>query len=413
MTKRTKVILSLVILLLILIVFIFYEIRYKPDADWRRNFDLNSEEPFGTKLFCDLIKAQNGEDNVLYYSKDFYFDSILPGDYSYIYIADRYVSYEKADSIIDFIRNGDDAMIIAGINFMHIPIDSSQLDTINIDSQYNVRSYIEASSIYDSIINYKFVTKQDTSDIYNFEFYTNHFWNPKLNHFNFFIEQESDSMEFLAYMQDTSAILARMKFDSNYLYVHLIPDLISNVASRQKAFLPHFNHISGYLTGKKILLDHPMMAPKEYFENINKSPLSYILSQRSLRWAYYIILMLLLLYLFIGGKRKFKAVDLLEKNENTSIEYIKIQSELYRQQEQHEKLINQMRSNFYYWVKSRYFIEKLEQDFAEKLSRKSKVEKTTIDRLLNKLNNNKIDDLSDDQLIVLNKQIESLKSKAK
>ena len=144
-------------------------------------------------------------------------------------------------------------------------------------------------------------------------------------------------------------------------------------------------------------------------ESLSKNPLDFIMSQPALKAAYYLLLFGVLLYVFFGGKRKQKIIPVTEKNKNTSLEYIETVSQLFYQQEQHEKLVTHMRNIFHHKMQKRYFIAPDNPKYLEVLSKKSKISKTELQYVMDRFQN--LDDnfkFRGDQLVSLNRRLENI-----
>jgi len=55
-----------------------------------------------------------------------------------------------------------------------------------------------------------------------------------------------------------------------------------------------------------------------------RTPLKYILSQESLKWAYYILIVSIIVYIIFQGKRKQRVIPLIPPLKNTTLEFVRI-----------------------------------------------------------------------------------------
>ncbi len=120
----------------------------------------------------------------------------------------------------------------------------------------------------------------------------------------------------------------------------------------------------------------PFDEPEEKDELDQRSPLEHVLSDRSLLWAYVLLILLLILYVIYRGKRKQQIVPLIEKDENSSKEFVETVSSLYLSKRQHRNLVVQKQKNFMHFIRNKYYITKKETDkgFFEILEAKSGVD---------------------------------------
>lgn len=143
--------------------------------------------------------------------------------------------------------------------------------------------------------------------------------------------------------------------------------------------------------------------PQEIDRLDERSPLEHVLSDRSLVWAYVLLILLLLLYVIYRGKRKQQIVPLIERDENSSKEFVETVSSLYLSKRQHRNLVVLKHKNFMHFIRNKYYINKKETDpgFFEILEAKSGVDPQIIQSIFdgfNKVKGNKSiskNDLSD------------------
>ncbi len=157
---------------------------------------------------------------------------------------------------------------------------------------------------------------------------------------------------------------------------HNAPYLFTNIASKQDFYLPHFNKVFGTLPAKKVILTKPQRTV-----NSKKGLFQYFLAYRSFRWAYYLLLAAILLYIFFRGKRIQRTIPLLPKKENTSLEFIGTVSRLYRAHQSTAPLAQKMKSNFIFFVEEQYRIYPSDERYWEKLQKKSKMDEKLLEAL--------------------------------
>jgi hypothetical protein len=94
-----------------------------------------------------------------------------------------------------------------------------------------------------------------------------------------------------------------------------------------------------------------------------EGPLEFILSQRNLRQAWYLLLLTALIYVVFASKRKQRPVKTFVRPSNTSIEFTEVVSQLFLNQQDHFKLVQMKMELWRSFVRDRYRIKWLEQDF--------------------------------------------------
>ncbi|MBK6839709.1 MAG: hypothetical protein IPG90_16740 [Bacteroidetes bacterium] len=137
--------------------------------------------------------------------------------------------------------------------------------------------------------------------------------------------------------------------------------------------------------------------------------MGYILSQDSLRWAWYLVLALTILYMIFFGKRRQRIIPILEPKKNTSLEYIRTVGQLYYQERNHRVICIHKMKLFQAFLRSKYFINtyEVDDDTIEKIAVKSTVDKEVIRSIFSQYNwIDKNLDISDQMLINFHQQIE-------
>jgi hypothetical protein len=142
------------------------------------------------------------------------------------------------------------------------------------------------------------------------------------------------------------------------------------------------------------------------------SPMRFVLDQKSLKWAYYTLMLGLLLFIIIKGKREQRVIEVLAPLENTSIEFTKTIGDLYFQHRDFGNINAKQITYFLEMVRSKYYLDttELNSEFIQKLALKSNVsqEKTTaLIQLINQLKGKAVH--TEEDVIELNKQIEDFK----
>jgi hypothetical protein len=120
----------------------------------------------------------------------------------------------------------------------------------------------------------------------------------------------------------------------------------------------------------------------------SKSPIKLVLANRSLKWAWYLTLSLIGFYIIFFAKRKQRPVPVLEKNVNTSLEFVKTVGTLYFRKNQHRRLIKLKLRYFFSFVRQKYFIStgKINEDLLRKISLKSGIDYELIKKIFAEYN---------------------------
>jgi hypothetical protein len=140
-----------------------------------------------------------------------------------------------------------------------------------------------------------------------------------------------------------------------------------------------------------------------------RTPLRFILKTESLRWAYYLTIITLLVFMVFEMKRRQRIIPVLKPLDNTTLEFVGTIGNLYYQNKEHSNIAEKKIVFFLEQIRAKYFLSttKIDADFLESLSLKSGKPKEDVVKLfdtINAIRSQKSISVSD--LISLNEQIE-------
>ncbi|NUO02844.1 MAG: DUF4350 domain-containing protein [Saprospiraceae bacterium] len=192
---------------------------------------------------------------------------------------------------------------------------------------------------------------------------------------------------------DSSYInFARVKHGAGYFYLHTTPLAFTNYHLIRKEGLEYARRVFAHLPEGQVYWDEYSRVPESVTRLANQrasdgppeisqeSPLKYVLSQPALTWAWYLLLGTVLLYLLFRAKRRQQIVPVVERNTNTSLEFVQTIGQLYFLQNNHQKLAMQKIRLFNGFIREKYNLNYREGDeqFFARLAARSEVPETLI-----------------------------------
>ena len=158
----------------------------------------------------------------------------------------------------------------------------------------------------------------------------------------------------------------------------------------------------------------------DYYRNLGRrrsnrepksfSSLSEILKHPPLAAAFWLSLLLLLLYILFGIKRRQRIIEKRKGNENTTVTFTETIGRLYLQKKDNKNIAEKMSAYFNEYVRNNYFLNTntINDDFITSLSRKSGVAREKTDALYRAIQHAHQSEVVDDyQLLSLNEQIQN------
>ncbi len=372
----------IVISIILIGVFVFFYYQYSvrnKRHNWIESYRESSESPYGLAVLKQLLKEYM-PDNRFIESRYAVANGIPTNPdttSSYFFVGENiYLSYEDIDTLAEFIRNGNTAFF----SIKEFPYNMVDL----FDDGYCVSHEWEISE--DINLNFSAPNYSKTEGYpYTFQAWGD---TTKYRWFYYDVADCSSSINILGYQSGDEyyANFIELKYGQGQLYLHASPITFTNFHLIREEGVEYTEKVLSYLPegnvyfeiGSRIASKNPQQP-----QRAGKNALSYILSQPSLKWAFYLILIMAVLYLIFYSKRRQKPIPVLAPNENTSIEFTETIGRLYFQQNNHKKLVEMKVKHFKEFIKDRYNLHQHndQQQLIQKLSGKSGFDVASIQKI--------------------------------
>lgn len=412
-----------IITLIILVGFLMFEIKDIPVAKWKENYLYNSKEPNGAFVFKEMLTTRFPKVPITELSTTFDLEEVNDTNQLYILFGNKiHLNDDLSESLFSFVEEGNQALLIG--------------NSITLGNDFS-NEYPHQYTFLDSSVAISY--NHSPQDTFLFKYYWESFnsampylfkafsapspadYDPDSSYLGDSIALDDTTLETLVdslnaipdqWQKDTtiSSLENSVEEDASLfttagiangqhsiyqvwpmlageIHYHSIPMLFSNQAAMQPGYREHFNLIFSKITPEKIWLDH--MSWHAGDEADSESPLQYILSEKSLKTAYYLLIIGVLVYIIFNSKRRQRIIPPVELNKNTTLEYLQTVSKLYLSQENHIPIINYLREGFYHQIKKSYYLERHHQDFAQLLTKKSQIDINQVMDLLAELEKSK------------------------
>lgn len=393
MNRTLKIYIGLLIFLFGIIAFI--ELTRERPINWKPTYNERHKIPFGTYIFHEELEGVFPNQKFTDVRKTPYefFDAYYDWDEdeytttgNFIHVA-QYSEMDEisAQELLDFVSYGN-TVFMSSNYFPNRLKDSLGFNTTN---QYDLKG-----NSYFTLTNPRFKTDSITIDrgINNFHF-------SKLD-------------------KDLTTVLGHQTFDSiafpNFIKVnyyqgsfllHLQPIAFTNYNLLKKNNKKYAEAVLGYLPEDNIFYNSLNKANT----NVSGSKLRYILSQDALRYAWYLGLISLVLFLIFNAKRRQRIVKEIKPHENTTVAFTKTIGNLYYETKDHNNLVEKKITYFLEYLRRVYFLDTqvLDERFTKLLIQKSGKDKEQIQQLVKSIVHLKAKpQCTEADLINLNKQIE-------
>lgn len=376
--------------MLVITMFIWLYYMLKQDHfSWYESYSSKSDQPFGTQLTIPFIKQIFPDqdlivpDSTISKTLTNRIDSAMS---NYVYLGAYFVADSASWEVMyDYVGAGNNIFF-----FVQEP-NIDLLDNLHSGECFYYSTELE--SRIDTVWNVSFThPKLQDPSTYSFKAVNrrgpiNRSW----NYFptEFFCEF-NESITTLGKAEEVLVNFVRFDYGEGHFYFHTNPILFTNYFLADEKGSDYARKVfSHFLDGDIIYEDYIWQTFRGGGEfgrgrvNRDEGPFRYLMSQESLRWAIYIALGMLAVYVLFGMKRKQRIIPVLHKPENSSIEYVETISELFYQSEGRSRVADYLFDQYYEFVRNNYNLTThVESDkFLKRLVLKSEIPEKDIEYL--------------------------------
>jgi hypothetical protein len=334
------------ILLILLVILIIAELNKPRHIDWRYSFSAESKIPYGCYILKDLLSKDETfriRENI----QSLYESLADTNRFSenLIIIADNFGPDETdAGALLDYVKRGNTAFISA--------LDFSGIlpDTLKFGSELSFELF-PGKKVKQRHFNF---TNPYLASKSMFHY-------AKLANLSYFNSFDSSKAVVLARDSYDKVHFIKIPFGKGFFFIHTIPQIFTNYLILYDNKDYPVKTLS-YLTGRSIVWDEYYKPYSTRDINKSKSPLRYILSQESLKTAYFLLLFTVFLFMFFEGKRKQRVIPIYQRPKNTSKEFTEIVTRLYLNRKDNKNLAEKKILHFFDFIASTYYLKPDEND---------------------------------------------------
>lgn len=168
----------------------------------------------------------------------------------------------------------------------------------------------------------------------------------------------------LGVFNDSLINFASFPYGKGRFLLHTTPLALTNFNLLRPEGKAYAANLLAYLNDGPIYWDDYSRTPEavgrrrneaRYGRDLNaEHPLTYIMRNPPLRWAWYLLLGMGLIFLFFRSKRKERVIPILPKNTNTSLEFIETIANLHFNERDFQSLANRKMKLFLAHIRERY-----------------------------------------------------------
>ncbi len=358
-----------IILATLFVGYILLEVFGPQPVNWNPSFEQNKDTPFGSELVYQSLpdlfpnsKVTTVEESPAKVLKTF---ERKPSNY--LIIQEEFKTNQtEAKALLEFVKRGNDVFIAASI------FDGSLADSLHANNAKNYWDLFEGLG--------KVPAKDDyLSFPADFDADGKHF--PLLDNV-IYSELPSYLMadaEILSTNKQGETMFVRIPLGEGYFYLHSVPLMFTNYFMVDPINHQYISKCLSFMPDRDVLWD-------EYFKPgkvKTDSPVSYILDQTSLKWAWFVTLAGVLLFMVFESKRKQRIIPVLEAPTNTTLEFTQTVGMLYFAHGDHKDISEKKIKFLLEHIRNRWSMPTtdLGDDFQARLAAKSGVPHLEVQKL--------------------------------
>jgi len=367
--------------------------------NWQRTYASKDKNPFGTNAIYQLLKPTYGKQIVVNKNTLYNLPDTSIEQRKCLMIINGSIDLSKTDlkTLFHFMEMGNTIFIAAD--------EFRGLDTFHIRT--TPRSYQFFTNI-DTLLkrsgaDLKMKAK-NKKDVYKY---------PNLCTDSYFTNYDSTKFSSCSVNQDSNSVLIKATIGEGKLILMSMPDVFTNYFVVNHPNRPYDYSVLSYATQNTngLIWD-------EYYKTFNVQSGSFfklILDSDALYAAYILMLITLIIYMISDGRRRQRAIPVLEPVTNTTLEFVNVVSHVYFNSENHKFIADERVKYFYETIRKRFNVSTTEINelFMESISELSGYDTKLVRQLLMYCERlRKLETASEYDLIELNRQITNFNTKS-
>ena len=325
LSKNTKI--ASIIILVCIGVLSFLETTEQTDLNWFPSYTKTDKIPLGTFVSYSLLTEVFQDRLTDINQPPFEYLMVDKGEEKTYLFINQNISFDEKelDKVLYWVDQGNTLFISAKT------IGETLLDTLGIKTKNLVLSADVSSEPILAL------TNRNLKDSLPYR-YPRSISNP------YFAEIDTVNAEALGVMQLYKDTLKIDKSKINYLsqpfgkgkvLLHLFPEAFTNYFMLTENNYQYTEGVLAYINkDNPVLWDNYYKNGKTFYT----SPLFFLLSNRYLKWSYYVLLIGLVLFVIFEGKRKQRSIPVIKPLKNQTLAFTRTISGLYFEKQQHTEI---------------------------------------------------------------------------
>ncbi|WP_372794892.1 DUF4350 domain-containing protein [Lutibacter sp.] len=376
--------------------FIYLESIKKQPINWFPSYVAKHKIPYGTFVLREELSnlfPSNEIKNIKIPPYIYLEDTTQVGTYFFV---DEALNFGNAEflRLMKFVERGNDVFISThGIN----------IDTLNFETKPLVSKNLE-EKVFFKLKNKVFKGKEYTFD----RPFTNQVFT-KIDTLNTTILGITGYVNSNNERTEEGINFVKYSFGKGNFYFHTFPELFTNYTILKSPNQQNTANVLSYLRD-----DLPILWDSYYKTGKSKitSPIYYLLSSKYLKWAYYMVLIGVLIFVIFEGKRKQRNIPILTPLKNQTVAFTRTIANMYFEKQEHKNIAEHKISYFLEFIRTKLHIPTtiIDITFYEYVASRSGNSYESVEELFQFCDQIHLkNQITKEELITLNKMIENFK----
>ena len=360
--------------------------------NWSKTYLSKDKSPFGCFAIYNLMDGVYSK-NFKINNQTFYNLNNLQTKKASLIIVNDNVDFNKTDihSLFEFLNKGNTAFIAVN------RFKGLLADTFHIKTDFDYSDYFVS---VDSLI------KKDgeTIKLNAVNYKKKSFSYSRVASASYFTSFDTSRFKVMAHLSKDKACLISVNIGKGKLVLMSVPDVFGNYFIANNPNRQFMYAMLSTVKNEEIIWD-------EYYKTYNISNYSFIkfiLESDALYSAYLLIIFILILYMIFEGRRRQRAIPVLQAPTNSTLEFINVISHVYYNSKNHQSIASEKIKFFYETVRRKFHVNTnvINDEFLNEVSALSGVEKKLVKQLFTYCEKLKQPvEINENELVELNRQI--------
>ncbi len=382
-------------------------------VDWKRSYENDTKEPFGTFLLHEQMGALYPDAEVETVRSTVFDHLVYQPDREglYFFVNNELPFYpESSRELLDFVARGNDVFIAT----KGIPLeleDALGIQGVSLGLNKILGDFLNSES-HDST---DLVLANASDKKYNF---------PERDAGTYWETGKRQSIEVLGTNANRRPNWVKVSYGEGHFWLHSQPNLFSNYYLMDPVRREYLQEVLGGIPVRDtVIWDEYYKVANLRWRNQNRddndedqpSLLAYMFQQPALAWSLGIAMLTFLLFALSESRRRQRIIPPMEPPRNSTLDFTETIGQLYYQGGDHRQIALKRSKILLARIHRSYFLDtrQLDEEFEKTLAAKSGVPQIEVSELLRLFKRlEQLEEIGEDELSQVNQAIESFYEKA-